>query len=72
MHGHKLVFWSVCVCVFMSVYKCASLTLNGCLENSSIKKIKSSKPNEDTSGLVPHWAVSNTSQHTTATRSNTY
>lgn len=51
---------------------CVSLTLNGCFENSIIKKMKSSKPKKDTSCLVPCRAVSSANQHTTATSSSVY
>lgn len=52
--------------------KSSRLTLNGCLEKTIIKKTRSSKPPKDTNCLVPLWAVSRTSQQTTAASSNTY
>ncbi len=74
VHTIKSLFTWVCVCLCVCACLCAFplLTLNGCLENNIIKKVRSSKPQKDTSCLFPRCAVSSTNQHTTATSSSTY
>ena len=61
-------FACMCVCVWV----CTSLTLDGVLEKSSIKKMNESRPAKDTNCLVPCLAVSNTNQHTTPATINTH
>lgn len=69
MHNSCKTWMSVEV---VGVCKCSFLTLNGCLENSSIEKISKSRPVKDTSCLVPCFPVSRATQHATATSTNEY
>lgn len=57
--------------VVVGVGACEPPTLNGCLENISIRRTRSSRPKKDTICLVPCLAVSSASQHTTNSSSKT-